>query len=56
VEERNEKMAKLPNAFVKLSMMGYSLSGWICTFERRKMLKPAHETVDLFGAHRCVVA
>ncbi len=52
-----KEMSKLPNVYVKLSMMGYSLPGWIRTIERRKMLKSlVRETVDLFGAHRCMVA
>lgn len=50
-------MAALPNAFVKLSMMGYAVPGWIRNKERQAVLKSlVRETIDLFGANRCMVA
>ncbi|KAL9186164.1 hypothetical protein ACHAXT_005402 [Thalassiosira profunda] len=50
-------MAALPNVFVKLSMMGYAIPGWIRTQERREVLKSiVREIVDMFGAARCMVA
>ena len=50
-------MAALPNVYVKLSMMGYVIPGWIRTKERQAVLKSlVRETIDMFGAHRCMVA
>lgn len=52
-----KSMSALPNVYVKLSMLGYAIPGWIRTHERRTMLKSlVRETVDLFGANRCMVA
>lgn len=50
-------MAALPNVYVKLSMMGYCIPGWIRTKERQSVLKSlVLETIDMFGANRCMVA
>ena len=50
-------MAKLPNCFVKISMLGYCCPGWMRTKERQEVLKSlVRETVELFGAKRCMVA
>lgn len=50
-------MAALPNAYVKLSMMGYVIPGWIRTKERQSLLKSlVREIIDMFGADRCMVA
>mmetsp|Transcript_13578 Transcript_13578/g.29524 ORF Transcript_13578/g.29524 Transcript_13578/m.29524 type:complete len:161 (-) Transcript_13578:169-651(-) len=50
-------MAALPNVYVKLSMLGYAVPGWIRTKERHAVLKSlVRETVDMFGANRCMVA
>ncbi|KAL3757185.1 hypothetical protein ACHAWU_004617 [Discostella pseudostelligera] len=52
-----KSMAALPNVYVKLSMMGYAIPGWIRTNERRAVLKSlVRETVAIFGANRCMVA
>ena len=51
-------MSQLPNnVHVKISMLGYTLPGWIRTKERQGVLKSLiRETIDLFGPHRCMVA
>ena len=50
-------MSALPNVYVKLSMMGYAVPGWIRTKERQAVLKSiVREIVDMFGAKRCMVA
>mmetsp|Transcript_24953 Transcript_24953/g.52465 ORF Transcript_24953/g.52465 Transcript_24953/m.52465 type:complete len:352 (+) Transcript_24953:190-1245(+) len=50
-------MAALPNAYVKLSMLGYAVPGWMRTPERQSVVKSlVRETVELFGAGRCMVA
>ncbi|KAL7538579.1 hypothetical protein ACHAWF_006137 [Thalassiosira exigua] len=50
-------MATLPNVYVKLSMMGYVVPGWIRTKERQAVMKSlVLETIEMFGAHRCMVA
>jgi predicted TIM-barrel fold metal-dependent hydrolase len=50
-------MAKLPNVYVKLSMMGYAIPGWIRTSERQELLKSlVLETIQMFGVNRCMVA
>ena len=50
-------MAALPNVYVKLSMMGYAIPGWIRTTERQALLKSlVLETINMFGVNRCMVA
>lgn len=50
-------MSALPNVYVKLSMMGYAIPGWIRTAERQALLKSlVLETIDMFGVNRCMVA
>jgi len=50
-------MAKLPNTFVKISMLGYIVPGWIKSQEKIDFVKKlVQETVTLFGAKRCMVA
>ena len=50
-------MAALPNVYVKLSMMGYAVPGWIRTKERQSVLKSiVREVIDMFGAKRCMCA
>ena len=50
-------MAELPHVFVKISMLGYAVPGWIRTPERTGILKQLiHETIELFGPNRCMVA
>ena len=55
--EGMKAMSALPNVYVKLSMMGYAIPGWIRTKERQAVLKSlVRETIDMFGANRCMVA
>jgi predicted TIM-barrel fold metal-dependent hydrolase len=50
-------MSALPNVYVKLSMMGYCIPGWIRTPERQALLKSlVLETIEMFGINRCMVA
>eukprot|EP00584_Thalassiosira_punctigera_P003073 CAMPEP_0172538766 /NCGR_PEP_ID=MMETSP1067-20121228/10091_1 /TAXON_ID=265564 ORGANISM="Thalassiosira punctigera, Strain Tpunct2005C2" /NCGR_SAMPLE_ID=MMETSP1067 /ASSEMBLY_ACC=CAM_ASM_000444 /LENGTH=353 /DNA_ID=CAMNT_0013324327 /DNA_START=12 /DNA_END=1073 /DNA_ORIENTATION=- len=50
-------MAALPNVYVKLSMMGYAIPGWIRTKERQAALKSVvREIVEMFGPERCMAA
>ena len=39
------------------SMMGYAVPGWIRTPEQQSVMKSiVRETIDIFGARRCMVA
>jgi len=50
-------MSALPSVYVKISMLGYSMPGWIRTDDRKAILKSmVREVVDMFGAKRCMVA
>ena len=50
-------MAALPNVYVKLSMLGWCVPGWIRTPERIALVRGlVVETVQLFGPQRCMVA
>ncbi|KAL7516138.1 hypothetical protein ACHAWX_001187 [Stephanocyclus meneghinianus] len=50
-------MAALPNVYVKISMLGYAIPGWIRTQERQALLKSlVLETIEMFGVNRCMVA
>ncbi len=50
-------MSALPNVYVKISMLGYAIPGWIRKQERQIVLKSlVHETIDMFGVNRCMVA
>jgi predicted TIM-barrel fold metal-dependent hydrolase len=50
-------MAALPNTYVKLSMLGYAVPGWIRSSERIALVKQlVREVVDLFSPQRCMVA
>jgi len=50
-------MAQLPNTYVKISMLGYIVPGWIRTPERVALVKNlVGETVELFGPKRSMVA
>lgn len=50
-------MALNPNVYVKLSMMGYAVPGWIRTPERQAFLKSlVLDTIKMFGVNRCMVA
>ena len=55
--EGMKAMAKLPNTYVKISMLGYTSPGWVRTKERQEVMKSlVRETVELFGVNRCMVA
>lgn len=50
-------MAKLPQVYVKLSMLGYSVPGWHADATKEALLRSlVNETIDLFGASRCMFA
>lgn len=50
-------MASVPNAHVKLSMLGYAIPGWTKTQARKDLMKSlVVETIQLFGPQRCMVA
>lgn len=50
-------MAQLPRTFVKISMLGYIVPGWIKSQEKIDFVKKlVQETVTLFGPKRCMVA
>lgn len=50
-------LASLPQVYVKLSMLGYAVPGWIQTPERVALVKSlVREIVELFGPSRCMFA
>ena len=50
-------MAALPHVYVKISMLGYSVPGWIRNQTRMDLVRQlVRETVALFGPQRCMVA
>ena len=50
-------IAKNKNVYVKISMLGYAVPGWIRTEERIELMKSlVKETVEVFGPERCMVA
>jgi predicted TIM-barrel fold metal-dependent hydrolase len=52
-----KSMAQNPNAYVKISMLGYVMPGWIRTPERLALMKLlVLETVQIFGPSKCMVA
>ena len=52
-----QAMAILPHVYVKLSMLGYAVPGWIKTPERTSLMKGlVQETIAMFGPHRCMAA
>ena len=55
--EGMKAMAALPNVYVKISMLGYSVPGWIRSQGRTAVMRNlVRETVQLFGPSRCMVA
>jgi predicted TIM-barrel fold metal-dependent hydrolase len=55
--EGMKSMAQNSNVYVKISMLGYAIPGWIRTPERiRAMKQLVQETVKMFGPQRCMVA
>lgn len=52
-----KSMAQCENVYVKISMLGYAIPGWIRTLEGiNRMQQLVQETVTLFGPQRCMVA
>ncbi len=50
-------LARLPNVYVKLSMLGYSVPGWHAEEKKEALLRSlVREVITLFGAHRCMFA
>ncbi|KAG7346267.1 amidohydrolase family protein [Nitzschia inconspicua] len=50
-------MASNENVYVKISMLGYAVPGWVRSLSRINLIKSlVQETVKLFGPHRCMVA
>ena len=50
-------IAKNRNVYVKISMLGYAIPGWIRTEARIDLMKSlVKETVEIFGPERCMVA
>ncbi len=50
-------MAALPHVFVKISMLGYCVPGWIRNQTRMDLIKVlVREIVALFGPQRCMIA
>mmetsp|Transcript_14598 Transcript_14598/g.40571 ORF Transcript_14598/g.40571 Transcript_14598/m.40571 type:complete len:349 (-) Transcript_14598:56-1102(-) len=55
--EGMKAMAQHKNVYVKLSLLGYAVPGWIRTEERVELVRSlVRETVELFGPGRCMVA
>jgi predicted TIM-barrel fold metal-dependent hydrolase len=51
-----EAMAALPNVYVKISMLGYVIPGWIRNDKRIALMRGlVLETVELFSPERCMV-
>lgn len=50
-------IAKNKNVYVKISMLGYAIPGWVKTEARLEQMKSlVRETVEIFGPERCMVA
>lgn len=50
-------IANNKNVYVKISMLGYAVPGWIRTDTRIELMKSlVRETVEIFGPERCMVA
>eukprot|EP00565_Helicotheca_tamesis_P007249 CAMPEP_0185741276 /NCGR_PEP_ID=MMETSP1171-20130828/38871_1 /TAXON_ID=374046 /ORGANISM="Helicotheca tamensis, Strain CCMP826" /LENGTH=349 /DNA_ID=CAMNT_0028413235 /DNA_START=1365 /DNA_END=2414 /DNA_ORIENTATION=+ len=55
--EGMQAMSAIPHVYVKISMLGYAVPGWIKNPEREAVLRNlVRETVNLFGPRRCMVA
>lgn len=51
------KLAALPNAYAKLSMLGYAVPRWTEGGDREVLIASlVRETIDAFGPHRCMFA
>jgi len=52
-----KSMANNDNVYVKISMLGYAIPGWVRTPEKIQLMKGlVKETVGMFGPNRCMVA
>ena len=52
-----QAMAKNPNVYVKISMLGWIIPGWIQSARRIDMIKKlCQEVVTMFGPKRCMIA
>ena len=50
-------MSKLSNVYIKISMLGYVVPGWISSPEKESVLKAlVKETIDMFRPKRCMIA
>jgi predicted TIM-barrel fold metal-dependent hydrolase len=55
--EGMKAMAGLPHVYVKISMLGYAIPGWIRNEARKNAMRDlVCDTVQLFGPQRCMVA
>ena len=49
-------MAALPHVYVKISMLGYAVPGWIRSAERIDLVRTlCREVVEMFGPKRCII-
>jgi len=50
-------LAQNKNVYVKISMLGYVIPGWIRTKERKQLMRSiVRETVEMFGPERTMIA
>lgn len=50
-------MAKLPQVYIKISLLGWGVPGWSVKPEREEVLRGlVREVLDMFGVERCMVA
>ncbi|VEU34886.1 unnamed protein product [Pseudo-nitzschia multistriata] len=55
--EGMKAMANNRNAYVKISMVGYAIPGWLRTEARIALMRDlVRETVEIFGPKRCMVS
>merc|ERR1711972_239665 len=55
--EGMKALAALPHVYCKLSMLAYTVPGWWKTDEgKEKAKRVVRETIDMFGAERCMFA
>jgi predicted TIM-barrel fold metal-dependent hydrolase len=55
--EGMKSLAQNKNVYVKISMLGYIIPGWIRTKERLALMRSlVRETVEMFGPERCMIA
>jgi predicted TIM-barrel fold metal-dependent hydrolase len=52
-----QALSKLPHVYIKISMLGFAIPEWTRTPERVAIMRGlVREVIDMFGAHRCMVA